>query len=45
MSPRDLRAAHHARPRKHGIVYRVGLNVAAPPYKFNLDYNEIMDVF
>ena len=40
----DLRAAHHASPREHGVMDRVGLYVAVTPNEFDLDYNQVMYV-
>lgn len=38
------RAAHHTGPRKHGIVNRVGLDVAAVAHKLDLDDDQVVNV-
>lgn len=39
-----LQAAHHAGPSEHGVMHRVGLDIAAAAHELHLDHNQIVDV-
>lgn len=40
----NLRSAHHAGSRKHGVVDGIGADVAATADKLDLDHHEVVDM-